>query len=62
MSQRTDYDGLAPWEVGLPQLEEFTDGWVGCSKCLGQWTHRVDGVALARAWQKHLMDHARGRM
>lgn len=56
-----DYDGIAPWEAGLPTLEEYTDGWFGCSICLSQWTHKITGQDLAREWRIHLMEHARGQ-
>lgn len=57
---RTDYNGLAPWEVPMPQLEEYSDGWVGCSICLQQWTHKFTGAELAQEWRGHLRAHMRG--
>ena len=44
------------------ELEEFEDGWVGCSTCQVQWNvpALTPGLDMYLTWREHLYEHIRG--
>ena len=56
---RTQDGNLTPWERPQPQLEEFENGWVGCSTCNAQQSV-ANGLDKFLWWRGHLYEHLKG--